>query len=174
MWKCQCVCVESPRKGDQGENTCRLMARPHSKALLLSVNHHKWLQSLVLMTLALYTNEAKGFVKGPNCSGSSDETTWSKYSANEPQRSISVQQGENYRVIPTFYIITIFMALLPGQEPVFCIVSSLCKRNLNSLFRRDQSKSTYVFLFIFPCRLLQVICMFSFWWVSFRADSSWF
>lgn len=43
----------------------------------------------------------------------------------------------------------------------------------NSIFRRDQSKSTYVFLFIFPCRLLQVICI-SFWWVSFRADSSWF
>lgn len=35
-------------------------------ALFLSVNHHKWLLPLVLMTLGLYTNETKGFVKDPN------------------------------------------------------------------------------------------------------------
>lgn len=69
MWKHQCVRVESLRKGDLGENTCRLMARPRGKALFLSVNHHKWLQSLVLMTLALCTNEAKGFVNGPKLFG---------------------------------------------------------------------------------------------------------
>lgn len=92
-------------------------------ALFLSVNHHKWLLPLVLMILGLYTNETKGFVKDPNHSGSDDAATSGKYTVNEPQRALSAQQEGNYNVIPTFNIITIFIALLAGQEQAYCIVS---------------------------------------------------
>lgn len=95
-----------------------------ASSLFLSVNHRKWLLPLVLMTPGLYTNETKGFVKDPNHSGSGDAATSGKYTANEPQRALSAQQEENYNVIPTFNIITIFIALSTGQELAYCIVSS--------------------------------------------------
>lgn len=122
-----CVCMyKRLRQGNQAEweKTCRLMSSPHGKKsqlLFLSVNHQKWLVPLVLMTLGLYTNETKGFVKDPNHSGSSDVATSGKHTANEPQRALSAQQEGNYNVIPSFNIITIFIA---GQEQACCIVSS--------------------------------------------------
>lgn len=146
---CLCGCVQRLRQENQAEweKTCRLMSSPHGKKsqlLFLSVNHPKWLLPLVLMTLGLYTNETKGFVKDPNRSGSGDVATSDKHTANEPQRALSAQQGENYNVIPTFNIITIFIALLAGQEQACCIVSSQSMWISNSLSRRDEFQNIHI------------------------------
>lgn len=71
--------------------------------LFLSVNRPKWLLPPVLVTLGLYTNETKGFVKDPNRSGSGDVATSSKHAANEPQRA-SQRGGE--RIIMSFLLPT--------------------------------------------------------------------
>lgn len=99
------------------------------------------------MTPGLYTNETKGFVKDPNHSGSGDAATSGKYTANEPQRALSAQQEENYNVIPTFNIITIFIALSAGQEQAYCIVSSQNMWILNSSLRRDEFQNSQVIFF---------------------------
>lgn len=99
------------------------------------------------MILGLYTNETKGFVKDPNHSGSNDAATSGKYTANEPQRALSAQQEGNYNVIPTFNIITIFIALFAGQELAHCVVSSQNIRILNSLLRRDEFQNTHIISF---------------------------
>lgn len=102
------------------------------------------------MTPGLYTNETKGFVKDPNHSGSGDAATSGKYTANEPQRALSAQQEENYNVIPTFNIITIFIALSSGQEPAYCIVSSQSMRILNSSLRWNEFQNIQIcIIFIF-------------------------
>lgn len=58
----------------------------------------------------------KVFVEDPNHSGSGEAATSGKHRANEAQRALSAQQEGNYNVIPTFNIITIFIALQAGQE----------------------------------------------------------
>lgn len=101
------------------------------------------------MTPGFYTNETKGFVKDPNHSGSGSAATSGKYTANEPQRALSAQQEENYNAIPTFNIITIFIALFAGQEQAYCIVSSQNMWILNSFIKKEWISKHYDYLFIF-------------------------
>lgn len=133
------------------------MSGTHGKMLFLSVNHDRWLLPSVLMTQCLYNDEKKkGFLKDPNGSGSSDAAAWRKYTSNEPQRTISAQQEENYSVIPTFNIISIFIALLAGQEQAYYIVSSQKALNLISL-RKGEFKSTHIIAWYYSLRFVSKI-----------------
>lgn len=91
----------------------------------------------------------KGFVKDPNHSGSDDAATSGKYTANEPQRVLSAQQEGNYNVIPTFNIITIFIALSAGQEQAWllhCVQSEYV--NFKLIFKRWISKHSDNFFIV--------------------------
>lgn len=116
-------------------------------ALFLSVNHHKWPLPPVLMTLSLNTNETRGFCKRSEiiqgAAARPHQANTQQMNHEEPsQRS----RGENYNVIPTFNIITIFIALFTGQEQASCFVSSQNMCILNSLPRRDEFQNIRIVL----------------------------
>lgn len=65
------------------------------------------------------------FCKRPKSLRSSDTTRSGKYTANEAQRDLLAQQEGNYNVIPTFNIITIFIALFCQSRAahLYCVQS---------------------------------------------------
>lgn len=118
----------------------------------------------------LYTNETKGFVKDPNHSGSDKATTLGKYTANEAQRALSAQQEENYNVIPTFNIITIFIALFAGL--LLCVQSEYVNFKL-IINNRCISKHPYYFFLIIVEEFPQDCLVFKASAVNTQEENCW-